>query len=523
MLNQNLLQKLSEQLFPVSDVDRSKGYIPRSMLHNKKKDSGFFFGTTRFHSHWLYGNNKYFICKPSGKDGHIIVVGGAGSGKSSCIAIPALESWDGTFFAIDIKSSELLKKSYNIRRPTKVFSFSEDEEGHSHYDPMYLLREGNPNDLVQNARELAESIIPIPLGIQDAFWYESAQDVLMATLLYILEQKETDKETGEIIQGDFNMAMSLIQEKTIGALITSLSRSKNEIVRKLINQFRDITQPEESRMLQGIGAELSRHIMVFATDNRIKASFTRSDDMIRWEDLEASNIFMEIPEDKLGQWDGAITLMITQLIRTLERRPEKISDEVGAKKIPPVLILLDEFPRLGKIDVIQNAVSTLRSKGVTFCLIVQSLSQLATTYGDNVSMIILENCPYKAILNVAVPKNQRLISDMIGYANVKKTTFNESRSVSHGANYGIGIDLGGTGSLSIGGSNGISQSVGQSWTEMREPIIYPEELSTLKDIILLHPEGFCRVDKLPYYKHDQLHCQKRNNILHESVLTKNKS
>ena len=38
-----------------------------------------------------------------------------------------------------------------------------------------------------------------------------------------------------------------------------------------------------------------------------------------------------------------------------------------------------------------------------------------------------------------------------------------------------------------------------------EIIVYPEELSTLKDIILLHPEGFCRIDKLPYYEHHQLH------------------
>ena len=178
--------------------------------------------------------------------------------------------------------------------------------------------------------------------------------------------------------------------------------------------------------------------MVFATDNRIKSAFTKSDNMIRWEDLETNNIFIEIPEDKLGQWDGAIILMVTQLIRTLERRPDKNSAEEEAKKLPPVLILLDEFPRLGRIDAIQNAVSTLRSKGITICLVIQSLSQLANAYGENVSTIILDNCPYKAILNVADPGNQRLISDMIGKAEIKKTTFNESHSTSHGTNYGIG-------------------------------------------------------------------------------------
>lgn len=523
MFNQNQLPKLSEQLFPVSNIDRSKGYIPRYMLHSQKRDSGFFFGIMQFYSHWLCGNNKYFIGKPSGKDGHIIIIGSPGSGKSSCIAIPALESWDGTFVAIDIKKGELLKKSHDMRRPIKVFSFSENEEGHSHYDPMYLLREGNPNDLVQNARELAESIIPIPPKIQDKFWYESAQNVLMATLLYICDLKEEDKETGEIIQGDFNMAISLIQEKTIGELISILSRSKHKTVRKLINQFRNITQPEESKMLQGISAELSRHIMVFATDNRIKTSFTKSDNMIRWEDLETNSIYIEIPEDKLGQWDRAITLMITQLIRTLERRPEKYFAETEAKKIPPVLILLDEFPRLGRIDVITNAVSTLRSKGVTFCLVVQSLSQLSDTYGENAAMTLLENCAYKAILKVTVPQNQKLICDMIGYMNVKKTTFNEGRSVSHGINYSFSIGSKGIDSLSIGGNNGISESAGQSWTEIREPIIYPERLATLNGILLLHPNGFCLIDKVPYYELPKLLRPVITRTLNEPLSAKNKS
>ena len=60
---------------------------------------------------------------------------------------------------IDIKR-ELLEKARHMQRPAKVFSFSENGEGNSHYDPMYLLREGDSNDLVQNAREIAQSHYP---------------------------------------------------------------------------------------------------------------------------------------------------------------------------------------------------------------------------------------------------------------------------------------------------------------------------------------------------------------------------
>ena len=176
--------------------------------------------------------------------------------------------------------------------------------------------------------------------------------------------------------------------------------------------------------------------MLFATDNRIKEAFTPEDDMLRWEDLETHNIYIRIPEDKLGQWDGAITLMLTQLIRTLERRPDRYGKDGKLKKLPPVLLLLDEFPRLGKMDVIQNAVSTLRSKGVTICLLVQSLTQLDKIYGKETRQIIVDNCQYKAILNVTDPENQRIFSDIIGSINVRRQGINIGGSLNQGASQG---------------------------------------------------------------------------------------
>lgn len=155
----------------------------------------------------------------------------------------------------------------------------------------------------------------------------------------------------------------------------------------------------------GIGAELSSKIVTFVTDLRIKNAFTPSKDSIKWEDLENQNIFMRIAEDKLGQWDGAITMMLTQLIRTMERRPEMHSSK--ERKLPPVLLLLDEFPRLGKIEIIENAIATLRSKGVSICIMMQSLAQLDKIYGKESRKIIVDNCQYKAILKVSDPKNKK--------------------------------------------------------------------------------------------------------------------
>ncbi|MCL2198867.1 MAG: type IV secretory system conjugative DNA transfer family protein [Defluviitaleaceae bacterium] len=469
MASKKNIKKLFDK-YTVSQTSlRDRFNIPHYMLNKRSQDSFFFFGiekqvvTERMAFREFIDGRIRYVGKPQEKDGHVLVVGGAGSGKSSCIAIPSLETWKGTIFAIDIKG-ELSEHWNNIpspKRDFKIFNFSK-EESYSRYDPFYFLRQSEEEDLIQNAREISQAIIQVPPSVLEPFWLQAAQHVLTATILYGYGNNLSFIET-----------MQLIQTRPIWKLIEDIANSNNEYAKMHINQFIEsdfvketfdlegidlelfsgedisslkpklinLSELSDSKMLAGISAELSSKIMVFATDPRIKSSFSPSDMSIRWEDLETHNVFMRIAEDKLGQWDGAITLMLTQLIRTLERRPDKYSTEGKKKKLPPILLLLDEFPRLGKVDVIQNAISTLRSKGVTICLTIQSLAQLDKTYGRDTRRIIVDNCQYKAILGVTDSENQKIFSEMVGSIvagksgvgvdNDKKTNIITCNSMNH--------------------------------------------------------------------------------------------
>lgn len=448
--------------------------IPKYMKKPKLQESGFFFG---------YKNIDY-IGKPEDKDGHVLIVGGAGSGKSSCIAIPTLETWRGTIFAIDIKGelTEQWNKIHSPKRTFKVFDFTvdlsnkEEMKAFSGYDPFYFMRQSGEVNLVQNAREISHAIIPLPLNISDPFWIQSARHVLTAVLLY-----------GYSIGASFNSTMTRIQSTPIWDLIEEINNSDNLTAKMHLSQFNQIEDPTNNKMLIGIGAELSSKVIVFTTDLRIKNIFSNIKNSIKWEDLENQNIFMRISEDKLGQWDGVLTMMLTQLIRTMERRPEKYSS--NSKKLPPVLLLLDEFPRLGKVEVIDNAIATLRSKNVTICLMVQSLAQLDKIYGKESRKIILDNCQYKAILQVSDPEEQKFFSEMAGSINTSV------KSVSEGKSESVNKEDDKENINSIIKNNSLSVS------ELRQPTIYPHEFANLgKELVLMIPKGFCRINKAPYYK-----------------------
>lgn len=262
-----------------------------------------------------------------------------------------------------------------------------------------------------------------------------------------------------------------------------------------VSEIAGLKQQQQS----AIGTEVKRHTMVFATDPDIQSalSFNKSDEdgfgAFSWEgivsDADAPNVFLCISQDRLEQWGGVLRLMITQLIRQLERRPEKYSPQ--GRDMKPFLLLLDEFPLLGKMDVIQNAMTTLRSKNVTLYFVVQSIAQLDEAYGANIRKILVDNCQYKAILQVTEPETQEYLSKMIGTVPTAKV--GASQSYSPYADY---------------------PTWGTQIQEIREPLILPHEFNMNEDIWLHSSHGFLSTIKLPVFISD-LSVYKFDNAISE--------
>lgn len=446
--------------------EREGNKIPANMLKQSRNDTGFFFGTKLKGGIFGFFTSFFYVGKPAGADGHILVVGGAGSGKSSCISIPTLETWGGTMFAIDIKG-DLSAYYANIKKHDKkpYVIFDPTNPKTKGYDPYYLLRNSKPEDLVQNAREIALSIIPLPADTTDPYWIESAQNILTGGILYYEDMGAT-----------FSQTMDDILSEPVENLIKHIMASDILPAQKFVSQYKGM----KSETIASIATTLCNNIMVFATDPLIYDALSKDEaDCFRMEDLEHSNIFIKLPQDKITQWGKVVTLMANQLIRTLERRADQI--EARSKDQAPILLAFDEFANVGKIESIEGALATLRSKGVTIALFIQSIAQLDRLYGHGASSAMLDNCPYKAILNVASPKSQEHFSKLTGTFEVEKKGY----SVNYDPDSGIEV-----------GSN-------ENFMLRREPIIFPHEFAQLNDIILMTPEGFSRVDKEPYYKREE--------------------
>ena len=391
---------------------------------------------------------KKYIGKPQSMEGHVLVVGQPGTGKSTAFAIPTISRWTGGMFCIDIKGE--LSKNVPFRNNTFIVD-PEDESAYG-YDPFEDLRKVSENERVHYMNGILYSLLPDSPDGKDIFWTQSARRYLAGAYFWGLYED-----------------MSFIE---INAKI--YSTSADDMIRQVMNSGCSAAkahmvhiEEEQEKTRGSILQNAMNAIEIFATDYKIMELMTRKKTVNPEMLLMGSRIFVKISDDKIESWRPFLTIMTNQFIRGMTRFPDG-----GNQKI---LVLLDEFPRLGKLVSIVDGMATLRSKGCSFCLLVQSYSQIDKIYGEIERRIILDNTAYKLIMSIMDPKMAEETSQMIGQHYESERVLNTG--------------------------NNLLKRVFSARTKRWTYLIRPEKLRNLgKEAVLIYPEGFCRLVKTYYFE-----------------------
>ena len=104
------------------------------------------------------------------------------------------------------------------------------------------------------------------------------------------------------------------------------------------------------------------------------------------------------------------------------RRPSGRATATGRR----VLLMLDEFPQLGKLDFFEHALAYIRGYGIKACLVAQSLNQIAQAYGEHSS--ILDNAHVRVAFACNDERTAKRISDMLGVTTETRSQMNYAGS-----------------------------------------------------------------------------------------------
>lgn len=447
IINTEFLNQPSEELAMIGKEKAMYPEIPEVLLHDKP--SGIMLGRDK--------KTGAYVCKELNEDGHVFLIGGSGSGKSSAFVIPTLLlNKETRVFAVDIKGELSFKSAKYGSEHVRIFAPSDRSK--FGYNPLYNLTDNsNTQQIMETMQNISYSLISLPADIKDPFWKTSARNLLTGLLVYYYKQgtREFISIIDEILQRPVKESIQAVMDNAKPASVEY----------RYIVQFKDL----EDETLGDIVSEMNNHIVVFSNDQDIRYAFLSNPNRVNPLNLEEGySIYLSIREEKLSYYYDVMQLIINQTLAQLERRPEDSE---------PIIFVIDELPRIlsaGKLDRLLDGARTLRSRKVCLFLITQSTEALMKAYTENEVADLIANCPYIIVLSASSQKTQKSVCSWCGKYKVRKTSWSDS---------------GRKGKLNV------------SYDE--KDIVDPSDLLTLKntgEAILINPYGYSRVKKVPYYE-----------------------
>lgn len=380
-------------------------------------------------------------------DVHALVSGAAGTGKTAFFLYPNLEyccASGMSFLTTDTKGdlyrnyATIAKEKYGyniavieLRNPTRS-----DEINLLHLVNYYMDQAlEHPEDLSLRARaEKYAKIVSKTIMASDsergtakygqnAFFYESAEGLITSTILLIAEF--APKETRHIIS-----VFKLLQE----LLAPSGKKDKNKFQVLL-----DTLPPEhkarwfagaalnspQQQMLSVISTALSRLNSFLDTEMEQILCF---DTAINAEKFcaEKSAIFIVMPEE-----DASKYFLVSLIVQQLYREILSIADEHGGKLKNRVMMYLDEFGTISKIENAEMMFSASRSRRISVIPIIQSAAQLEEKYDREGAKIIVDNCQLAMYCGFApMSEDADNVSKRLGSKTVLSGSVSQGRNAS---------------------------------------------------------------------------------------------
>ena len=349
-------------------------------------------------------------------DEHVLVVAPTNTGKSVGISLPTGLVWRHAFIALDLKGEAFAVTSGLRARFGPVFRFAPTEAGAHRYNPLTQVRRGEYE--VRDAQLLADMLVDPEGALRErSHWQLRAFELLVAAILWTLyaEEKKTLSRIGEVLADPQRPIAALLFEMLEAPIRDG---APHPVVASGARQLLDMADAERSGVISTALGYLALYrdpILARATD----ASDFSIEDFVTG--ARAQSLYLVIPPEEMSRLKGLVRLVLNQV---LKRLTEVAAQSQGSGR--RVLLMLDEFPQLGKLDFLEHALAYIRGYRIKACLIAQSLNQIAQAYGEHASL--LDNAHVRVAFACNDERTARRISDMLGVTTETRAQMNYAGS-----------------------------------------------------------------------------------------------
>ena len=336
---------------------------------------------------------------------------GSGSGKSASYSIPNAYQMLGSYVFTDPKgelydktAGYLKKNGYEIKVLNLVNPANSDG-----YNPLLHIRTEIDVDVIANTIVKGQKS---EAGGNDPYWDDMAEMLLKALIYYLMATRPEEEQ-------NLASCSELVRAANTNGGSNLLTELMNQLpydhpARMNYKSIEIAPEKTYGSILSSLQSKLGKF------DSKEIAEVT-STDTIDFEEIGSRKTAVYvISSDTHKAYDFLLTIFFSQMIQQLY----DFADKNGGRLRVPTFFILDEFANIGQIPDFDKKISTSRSRGISFSVILQNLDQLEAVYEKSYETI-MGNCDTHVFLGSNSYKTVEYFSKALG----EKTISRESLSV----------------------------------------------------------------------------------------------
>ena len=414
---------------------------------------------------------------------HIAVFAPTRSGKGVGLVVPTLLSWPESVFVLDIKGENYAMTAGWRKKNTDNIVLRFDpavEFGSCAWNPLEEIRFGSRYQ-IRDAQNIALMVIDDDgKGIQGNHWRTAAHELLVGVILHALYKAQSIGREPSLLDcalmitgkgvfsapnktdnSDPKPLASLFDEMVNVSLPDDVAASEAQLLISSIGTRFSLNTPEKelSSIISTANNALTLYRDPIIGKNTSRSDFKIADLMDH--DRPVSLYFITNPDD-LVRMRPLARLLLTRIVSTLAGRMEFDKGRSKTMHKHRLLMMLDEFPALGKLDIFESALAYIAGYGMKAYIITQDVQQLYKPYTNYES--IVSNCHVRIAYAPNKQETAEWLSKMCGTTTVIKEQISTS-----GKRFG-----------------GALNNVSRSYQEISRPLLTPQETTQLA---MMHTEA----------------------------------
>lgn len=343
---------------------------------------------------------------------HVLCFAPTRSGKGVGLVVPTLLTWPGSAIVHDIKGENWQLTAGFRAKHGRVLLFDPTNAKSAAYNPLLEVRRGEWE--VRDVQNVADVLVD-PEGSLDKrnHWEKTSHSLLVGAILHVLYAEEEKTLAGVAA---FLSDPRRPIEATLKAMMTTPHLGPggpHPVVASTARELLNKSDNERSGVLSTAMSFLGLY------RDPVVAEVTRRCDW-RIADLIADDkpatLYLVVPPSDISRTKPLIRLVLNQIGR-------RLTEDLHARdRRHRVLMMLDEFPALGRLDFFESALAFMAGYGLKSFLIAQSLNQIEKAYGPNNA--ILDNCHVRVSFATNDERTAKRVSDALGTATEMKAMRN---------------------------------------------------------------------------------------------------